>query len=192
MQDPLENTWLSLSPRRVILETPVGSILSERFRCVRTGAEGDFISFDFRNWVIALPVTPSGDFLLIRQFRHGERKVKWEFPGGCVDASDPDMVSAALRELREETGYTGKKARLIGSVAPNPALQFNRCGIVLIEDSVPCGDAEPDETEDIETCILPPDRLLELIRSGEMDHGMMLNAVLFYFMETKGIGVGLQ
>ena len=40
-----------------------------------------------------------------------------------------------MRELREESGYVGRTARLLGSIHPNPAMQSNRCHLVLVEEA---------------------------------------------------------
>jgi 8-oxo-dGTP pyrophosphatase MutT (NUDIX family) len=54
------------------------------------------------------PVTAEGKFVLIRQERAPVRMTLWEFPAGQVDVDSPDEAdirNAALREMREETGY---------------------------------------------------------------------------------------
>ncbi len=53
---------------------------------------------------------------------HHKTLNKWLQPGGHVDESDPDIVSAALRELTEETGILAEHFRLVehkdGSILP--------------------------------------------------------------------------
>ncbi|MBV7363593.1 NUDIX hydrolase [Actinomycetaceae bacterium TAE3-ERU4] len=41
--------------------------------------------------------------LMIRQYRHPVRKFLWEFPAGLLDVEGEDYLSAAQRELAEET-----------------------------------------------------------------------------------------
>lgn len=178
-------TWESLSDPEVLLKTRVGSVLSERFRCLRTGAEGDFISFKFPDWVVVLAETPDDKLLIVRQYRHGSHSFQWEIPGGCIDASDPDPLSAGLRELKEETGYEGEDARILGSVCPNPALQSNLCYTVLVRNVRKTGPAQLEDTESLETCTMTLSEIQALIRSGEFAHGIMMDSILYYMLEKE-------
>lgn len=53
--------------------------------------------------VRAMLLTPADGLLLIRRTRPGAAPY-WVFPGGHVEPEDPDLRSALMRELREETG----------------------------------------------------------------------------------------
>ena len=59
--------------------------------------------------VVIAPMTPEGDFILLKQERIPVRQSLWEFPAGQIDeedTTDAKVVSdTAARELREETGY---------------------------------------------------------------------------------------
>ena len=93
-------------------------------------------------------VTPDGRIVLVRQFRFGIDDFSLEIPGGVVEPGE-DPVAAGTRELREETGFGGPRARLLASVHPNPAIQRNRCHLVLVE-GVECGESlDWDEDEEI-------------------------------------------
>src|SRR5664279_4692538 len=101
------------------------------------------------DWVNVLALTPDHRLVLVRQFRFGVDAFSLEIPGGVMEP-DEDPVAAGLRELREETGFTGRGARLLGSVHPNPAIQSNRCHIVLVEEAVRTEALEWDADEEIE------------------------------------------
>ena len=55
--------------------------------------------------VCIVPLFENGDVLLERQFRYALGQVITEIPAGKLDSADEDPRLAALRELREETGY---------------------------------------------------------------------------------------
>jgi len=54
-----------------------------------------------------------------------------------------------------ETGYTGTDARLLATVHPNPAIQNNRCHLVLVENATASGPQEWDHDEEIEVVTAP-------------------------------------
>ncbi|MBQ7731193.1 MAG: NUDIX hydrolase, partial [Lentisphaeria bacterium] len=57
--------------------------------------------------VMMIPVTKPGDkLIIIRQFRPPTGRLVYEFPAGLINP-DEDPKVAAVRELKEETGYVG-------------------------------------------------------------------------------------
>jgi 8-oxo-dGTP pyrophosphatase MutT (NUDIX family) len=142
--------------------------------------EADFYHFETFNWVNIIAVTNEEQLILIRQFRHGIQETNLEIPGGCIDPTDRSPIDAAIRELKEETGYAGGKATLIGSVSPNPALQNNRCYTVLISGVEQKFPQRLDDMEMINVELYSFNKVKEFIRSGELDHGLVLNAIYFY------------
>jgi ADP-ribose pyrophosphatase len=64
------------------------------------------------NIAIVVPLLPSGDIVLIKQFRASIEQIIWEFPAGSIEAGESPL-EAAKRELAEETGYAATEARLV-------------------------------------------------------------------------------
>src|SRR5262249_52666278 len=81
-------------------------------------------TFACPDWVSIAPVAESGQFVLVRQYRHGIDAMSLEFPGGIIEAGE-DPAAAARRELGEETGYGDGSLISLGSCHPNPVLQDN-------------------------------------------------------------------
>jgi 8-oxo-dGTP pyrophosphatase MutT (NUDIX family) len=163
-----------------ILHTPIFKVHVDNSECPRTGRRGNFYKFKFGNWVNIVAVTGKNEIVMIRQFRHGNRKWELEIPGGLIDSTDPDPAFAGQRELLEETGYSGGNARIIGSVCPNPALQDNICYTVFVDNAVKASESAMDDFEDIETILVPVQKVSRLIKDQKIRHGLVLNALHFY------------
>jgi ADP-ribose pyrophosphatase len=159
--------------------TRILELRSARYRHPARGTERDFVVVHAPDWVNVLALTPDHRLVLVRQFRFGVDAFSLEIPGGVMESGE-DPVVAGLRELREETGFTGVQARLLGSVHPNPAIQSNRCHFVLVEEAVRTEALEWDEHEEIEVTTVPVDDVFALARSGGITHGLVLNALLFF------------
>ncbi|MBL9140079.1 MAG: NUDIX hydrolase [Verrucomicrobiales bacterium] len=149
-------------------------------RSPRTGREHDFFVMHAVDWVNVIALTRDGHAVMVEQFRHGTATVDLEIPGGVMDPEDADPVATAVRELREETGYVGERARLIGSIAPNPAILSNQCHTVLIESCVLSSDLKFDPGEDIATLLISAEELPRLVAEGSIRHALVAVAI-FHF-----------
>ena len=164
---------------RIILKTPIVTIKAGPVLCKRTGIQKDFYLIDFPDWVNIVALTTDRNIVMIRQFRYGSNRMEIEVPGGMVNDREPP-VDAGCRELLEETGYAGNNARIIGKVCPNPAIQGNYCYTVLVEDVERVAEPRQDDMEDIECFLQSEKEVQKSIASGLIDHGLVLNALMFY------------
>lgn len=165
----------------------VFNLRTDHARSPRTGLSHDFFVMESSSWVNIIPLTPDKEVVLVRQYRHGTRSITLEIPGGLVEHQD-DPEAAALRELREETGYTAASARSLGYVHPNPAIQNNRCYTFLAENVVPAGAQQQDEKEDIQVVLSPLHDIPRLIRDGAITHALVIAAFYRYYMEHDSHG----
>jgi len=146
---------------------------------------GEFVYLDVPNWVNIIAITPDNNVVFVRQYRHGTRDVTLEIPGGMCDAGE-DFLTAANRELLEETGYGSASSQTIGVVAPNPAFQNNRCATVLFRDVFLKGSQSLDPHEEIEIELIPLNKVKALIQSGAIEHSLVVAAFYhFFMMETE-------
>jgi 8-oxo-dGTP pyrophosphatase MutT (NUDIX family) len=170
--------WTKVSGR-LLGDYKIFKLRSERVTSPRTGKEHDFLVLDSVNWVNVIAVTPDAQLVMIEQFRHGSGTVELEIPGGMIDPGDKGPEAAAIRELREETGYGGEGARIIGEVFPNPAIMSNTCFTVLIENCRCVHPVEFDHGEDLLTRLVPLAELPELVAGGKIRHALVV-AGLYY------------
>jgi len=84
------------------------------------------------DWVIVIPLLPSGKFVLVEQFRPVIEATTCEFPGGAINSNE-EPENAAKRELEEETALIPDRINKIGVLRPNPAIMSNYCHVYLAE-----------------------------------------------------------
>ena len=158
----------------------VFKLRSERRVSPRTGQVHEVFVLDAVNWVNVIAVTPDDQLVMIEQYRHGTETVELEIPGGVMDPHDASPVATGIRELREETGYEGENARLIGQVFPNPAIMSNTCYTVLIENCQLKHPVHFDSGEDLITRLVPVTEVAPLVAGGQIRHSLVVVG-LYYF-----------
>ncbi len=86
-----------------------------------------------RDAVIVIPrLIPSGRYIVIKQFRPPIDAYILEFPAGLIDAEETPEETA-LRELKEETGYTGKIQQMSPCLPTSPGALSEACYLALLE-----------------------------------------------------------
>jgi 8-oxo-dGTP pyrophosphatase MutT (NUDIX family) len=180
--------WKKLG-QTLIAHTRVFDLHSVRYRHPVRRTERDFIVAQPPDWVNVVALTPDHRLVLVRQFRFGVDGFTLEIPGGVMDGGEAPLAAGA-RELREETGFTGANACLLGQVRPNPAILGNHCHVVLIEQAVAAAPTAWDHDEEIEVLTLPVDEVLARARSGGITHSLVLNALFLFEPRWQALQAG--
>ena len=142
----------------------------------RNGKVMKRIILETGDWVNVVAITPKKKFILVKQYRFGSGRITTEIPAGLIDKNESSRDSA-IRELKEETGYTTENWQYLGSVEPNPAYLNNRCHHWLALDALKTDAPDLDEGEDIAVEFYSIDRLAHAIHSGEVNHVLALSAL---------------
>jgi 8-oxo-dGTP pyrophosphatase MutT (NUDIX family) len=159
--------------------TRIFDVTKAFYRHPNRDREQDFFVINAPGWVNVIALTPDHQLVLVRQFRFGIDEFSLEIPGGIIDPGE-DCLAAGVRELREETGYVGDPARLLGSVHPNPAMQNNLCHLVLVDNARPTGELDLDPDEEMTVLLKPVDEVYALAYSGGITHALVLDGLLLF------------
>ena len=141
-----------------------------------------FSIINTKDWAIVVPVIESEhgkQFVMVRQWRHGSKSLSLEFPGGVFEEGE-NPKEAAIRELREETGYIPQKIEKIGEFSPNPAIMSNRVHFFLAEELTNCGKQSLDEDEYVEVVLVNADEVIQGMGKEPYIHALMGSALALY------------
>lgn len=141
----------------------------------RTGAIKRFSLIEATDWVNIIAITQDTRVVLIRQYRPGVDRICIEIPGGMVDPGE-DALTAAARELVEETGYTSTQWTKLGAIAPNPAIQNNTLHTFLATGAERTSDPHGDNNEVLEIETAPLDDCYAMVRDGRIEHALVVAA----------------
>ena len=145
----------------------------------KTKKEHPVWAMDVPDWINIIPITSEGKVIFIKQYRFGTEEVTLEIPGGMVEKNE-DPKLAAIREMTEETGYTSNDVHPIGVVTPNPALMTNKTFSYVALNVEKTEEQNLDTMEDIEVLEIELDEVKGLIKTGAINHALVVSA--FYFL----------
>jgi len=115
--------------------------------------------------------------LLERQYRHAADGYLWELPAGRIDPGEP-ALTAAKRELLEETGYTAKRWRRILKFYATPGFVAETMSVYLAKGLL-AGQAQPEEDEVIHLRTVPLPQALRMVMRGTIRDGKTISSVLW-------------
>lgn len=121
-------------------------------------------------------LTEDKKLVMVRQYRKPAGKVMLEVPAGKIDKGEKPL-EAAVRELKEETGYTASKVEFLTEFYPSVGYSEERLYLYLCTGLTP-GETCFDENEAIEIEEIDLDRLFKMAMSGELDDAKTIIAIL--------------
>ena len=148
-----------------------------------------FYSYSRRDYVVIVASDTEGNYLCVRQFRQGIKKVTTEFPAGGIERTDgkeygsgdlsaEDALEAAKRELREETGYESDEWRHLLTVPSNATIADNYAHLFAAENCRKITGQSLDETEFLNVKKFKKQEIEELIAKGEFQQAIHITAWL--------------
>lgn len=127
--------------------------------------------------VCIIPITDEGEVILERQYRYAVGETLVEIPAGKLDYAGEDMYSAALRELREETGAVPAELIDMGIYYGSPAIMGEKIRMYMAR-GLTFGERDLDDDEFLDVFRLPLDEAVEMVMRGEISDGKTQCAIL--------------
>jgi ADP-ribose pyrophosphatase len=116
--------------------------------------------------VAVIPILDDGRCVLVRQYRYPIQKVLLEWPAGKLDAGE-STLACAMRELKEETGYSASEWAYGGEIH-NAAAYSDESIWLWFARGLVVGERQLDEGEFVETVLMDPDQLDGVNLRGEL------------------------
>jgi ADP-ribose pyrophosphatase len=133
--------------------------------------------------VAIVPMRDDGQVILVRQYRHATGKVLLEVPAGTLNPNEAPE-DCALRELREETGYTATHLERLVSFYLAPGYSTELIHLFLATGLKPA-DGKTDEDEWVETVVMPLAEAVAQILRGEIEDAKTMAALLLVWQKVN-------
>ncbi|SDF12703.1 NUDIX hydrolase [Eubacterium pyruvativorans] len=168
----VQDRWIDF--RKTEFRMPDGSLL------------GPFYNYSRRSYVVIIASDEGGRFLCVRQYRQGIGRVTTEFPAGGIEpgggsgqdvapdfitqpdegADEEEALEAAVRELREETGYVSDCWSHVITAPSDATISDNYAHIFRAKNCRKAGGQELDDSEYLHVELKSPEQIDGLIREG--------------------------
>ena len=150
-----------------------------------------YYSYSRRDYVVIVATDEAGNYICVRQYRHGIKRVTTEFCAGGIERCDgkeygsrldkdsaEDALAAAKRELMEETGYESDDWKFLLSVPSNATMADNYANIFVAKSGRKVSGQSLDETEFLNVHLHTRKEIDEMIASGEFPQASHILALL--------------
>ncbi|WP_033152440.1 NUDIX hydrolase [Pseudobutyrivibrio ruminis] len=150
-----------------------------------------YYSYSRRDYVVIVATDEDGNYICVRQYRHGIKRVTTEFCAGGIERTDgkeygnrqdaestEDALAAAKRELMEETGYESDDWKFLLTVPSNATMADNYAYIYVAKNCRKVSGQNLDETEVLNVHLYNRAQIDEMIASGEFPQANHILALL--------------
>ncbi len=167
MQQLALTPWKCLGREVLLAARPWFEVIRERVELPSGRILEDFYRIVLPDFAMVVPITPEGQVVMVRGYKHGLRRVNLSPPAGLLEPGE-EPLEAAQRELLEETGYASDDWSFLGKFVVDGNRQ---CGTMhlFVARGVSCqrppvaDDAEPLHTE-----LLTPEQVKQALRRQEI------------------------
>ncbi|MFC6010942.1 NUDIX domain-containing protein [Nocardia lasii] len=190
MSEPGRHDFETVSSRMLYS----GAILALRQDQVRMpdGRVAEREVIEHHGAVAVLAIDDDGKVVLIRQYRHPIGTRLLELPAGLLDIDGEDPLTAAKRELAEETGLAAEQWSVLVDVALSPGFTDEALRVFFATGLSVTDRPDPEHEEaDLELVRLPLDEAVRAALSGEIVNATAVAGVLAY-AAARASGVALR
>ncbi|MDE2880912.1 MAG: NUDIX hydrolase [Acidobacteriota bacterium] len=134
--------------------------------------------------VAIVAVTPERRLVMVRQYRYAAGRFLLEIPAGTLEPGE-HPEDTARRELREETGYSARTLRPLGSFFSAPGFCDEVIHLFRAEGLTP-GEQDTDFGEDIDLVEIPVAEGRRRLAAGGFEDAKTLAGLGLFFLEERG------
>jgi ADP-ribose pyrophosphatase len=128
--------------------------------------------------VVLIPLVAGERVCLIRNERIAVGQTLVELPAGTLEPPEPPATTA-IRELKEETGFTAARWRELPGFFMSPGILNERMH-VFVAEGLTAGDPAREAGENIDNLIVQWDEALAMIDRGEIEDAKTIAALLMW------------
>lgn len=143
---------------------------------------GNIVKWDFighKGAAAVVPVREDGKILMVRQYRNALDRYTLEVPAGGLNGVDEPTLTAAARELEEETGYRTDELEFLITIRTTVAFCNEKIDIYVAKNLIP-SHQHLDEDEFINVEAYTVEELMDMIYNCTIQDSKTICAIMTY------------
>lgn len=157
---------------------------------------GPVYNYSKHSFSVVVATDEKGNFICVRQYRHGIDEITTEFPAGAIEykekssvpyitfdnilATEEEAFEAAKRELQEETGYVSDNWKHLMTIPANATLSNSLVHIYSATDCHKVSEQELDESEFLYVKLLSEEEILKRMNGGDFKQSLHILAYYLF------------
>lgn len=162
-----QHAFWKVLERRSVYASPWVSVSLEQIELPDGRIIDDYHRVDFRDSVVIVARDSRDRTIMVRQYRHGYRRITVALPAGEISTGETPR-QAARRELREETGCVARSWRALGAYVSNANYHCGVVHVFLALRARRVGLPVPNDMEHQETLLMSASELRRAIRRHDI------------------------
>ena len=173
--------WKTLSSEVVFEAKHWFKVIQDTVKLPNNRIVDDYYRIEALDYVLIYARSNNGKVLIERQYKHGLGKITTTFPAGFIDKNEQPL-SAAKRELLEETGFQAKIWKQIGTFILDGTRNYGKAHYFIAENLEYIAEPIKSDMEELQVSFLSIDELLSEVAQGELS---LLPAISIMAMATN-------
>jgi ADP-ribose pyrophosphatase len=133
-----------------------------------------------------IAITGDGRIVLVSQYRHAIGKNLLEIPAGLLDNAGESPEDCAIRELKEETGYSAGKVEKLCGFFTSAGFSDEKLYLYSAHDIRPGEHAREMDEEGMSVVEVDLDEAYHMVKQGEIEDSKTIIAILMAQLNCSG------
>lgn len=146
----------------------------------------DYFFIDANNGAIVVAITAENKIIFLEHYKYAVNDTIITLPGGLADSKKENIKAVALRELKEETGYTPKNIKFLGELMPLPSNITQRTYVYLATGCKRVTELDLDDTETLNVKLIKIEKLKKYLKSNKIKDSLTIAAL---FMAKNNLNI---
>lgn len=159
--------WKILENRNVFNADGRFVVSVQRIKLPGGNVIDDYYHIQMPESAIIVARTVKNKIVLCRQYRHGFESVSMVLPAGMIETGEKPLQTAK-RELLEETGYSSKRWKFLGTLISHINYGCSRVNFFFADDAVRTAKPRSGDLEDAEIVLLTEREIINALKTRDI------------------------
>ncbi len=158
--------WKVLASRDLLDASPYLKVRAETVELPDGRQVESFYQVEQPDYALMFVETEDGHVVMLRTYKHGARRVSLTFPAGAISPGE-DPLTAAKRELLEETGYESDDWTALGDYVVQGNHRGCACHMFHARNARKVAEPDSGDLEEMRIELHTPRDLIDAAARGE-------------------------